>query len=100
MKVSEIQVTDVIEYLRTDAEDAPLISQLKNIAVSYIRSYTGMTDLQLDAHDDLVIVVYILCQDMYDNRVLYVEKSNLNRAVSTILDMHSRNLLPTPEEVV
>lgn len=100
MKVSEIQVTDVIEYLRTDAEDAPLISQLKNIAVSYIRSYTGMTDLQLDAHEDLVIVVYILCQDMFDNRVLYVEKSNLNRTVSTILDMHSRNLLPTPEEVV
>ena len=74
MKVSEIQVTDVIEYLRTDTEDAPLISQLKNIAVSYIKSYTGMTDSQLDAHDDLVIVVYILCQDMYDNRVLYVEK--------------------------
>lgn len=100
MKVSEIQVTDVIEYLRTDAEDAPLISQLKSIAISYVKSYTGMTDLEMDLHEDLIIVVYIICQDMYDNRVLYVDKTNLNRTVSTILDMHSKNLLPTPDEVI
>ncbi|MCO1599830.1 hypothetical protein [Desulfosporosinus nitroreducens] len=47
----------------------------------------------LDAYADFVIVVYILVQDMYDNRTLYVDKNNLNKVVDTILGMHSINLL-------
>jgi len=35
----------------------------------------------------------ILCQDMYDNRSMYVDKNNLNKVVETILGMHSVNLL-------
>ena len=99
MKVSEIQVINVAEYLRSDEAEAQLLQTLIGVAKSYIKSYTGLTELQLDEHDDFVIVVYILCQDMYDNRVLYVEKANLNRTVTTILDMHSTNLLPTPEVI-
>ena len=47
----------------------------------------------VDAFEDFVIVVYVLCQDMYDNRTLYVDKSNLNKVVETILGMHCINLL-------
>lgn len=99
MKLSEIQVQNVAEYLRASTDEAFLLEQLQRSAVAYIKSYTGMTDLELDEHEELNIVVYILCQDMYDNRVLYVDKANLNRTVSTILDMHARNLLPTPEVI-
>ena len=99
MKVSEVQLQNVAEYLRSDESEAELLQTLINVAKTYIRSYTGLTDLQLDEHDDFVIVIYILCQDMYDNRVLYVEKTNLNRTVTTILDMHSVNQLPTPEVI-
>ena len=48
---------------------------------------------QIDNYEDFVIVVYILAQDMYDNRTLYIEKNNLNKVVDTILGMHSVNLL-------
>ena len=37
-----------------------------------------------------------LCQDLYDNRTMYPDTryaANANRVVSSILDMHARNLL-------
>lgn len=54
---------------------------------------TGDYQSGLDACADFVIAVYILCQDMWDNRSMYVDKSNLNRVVDTILGMHRVNLL-------
>lgn len=47
----------------------------------------------IDAFEEFVIVVYVLCQDMHDNRSLYVDKNNLNKVVDTILGMHCVNLL-------
>ena len=42
---------------------------------------------------DIIIVVFILCQDMWDNRALYVDSSNVNKVVESILGLHSVNLL-------
>lgn len=98
MKVSEITNNKIAEYLRleyvelTEAEKADL-DTLLSIAKAFIKSYTGLDDLKIDAHEDFVIVVYILVQDMYDNRTLYIERNNLNKVVDTILGMHSINLL-------
>ena len=47
----------------------------------------------LDTYSDFIIVVYVLCQDMFDNRVMYVDGKNINNTVKTILDMHTRNNL-------
>lgn len=98
MKVSEITDKELADYLRreytelTDAEKTELATLL-GIAKAYILSYTGLTAEVVDTHEDFIIVVYILVQDMYDNRTLYVEKNNLNKVVDTILGMHSINLL-------
>ena len=97
-KVSEITVKNVADYIRLDDPVESDIETYLNIAKNYISSYTGIPITSkegesLDDFPDFVIVVYILCQDMYDNRTLYVEKSNINKVVQTILDMHSRNLL-------
>lgn len=95
MKVSEIKVSDVANYLRleegeyTDTE----IQNLIDIAKTFIKSYTGLDEDSIDRHEDFIIVVYVLCQDMYDNRSLHIDKSNLNKVVETILDMHCVNLL-------
>lgn len=90
-RVSEITTKDIADFIRLDevgsAEETQLNTFL-DVAKDYIKNYTGLTDL--DEYADLVIVVYILCQDMYDNRSMYVDKSNLNKTVQTILDMHTR----------
>lgn len=97
-KVSEITTKDVADYIRLDTYEESEIETYLNIAKSYISSYTGIPVTNeegesLDDFPDFVIVVYVLCQDMYDNRAMYVDKSNINKVVQTILDMHARNLL-------
>lgn len=90
MKVSTITVKDVANYIRLtelSQEDTTLLTNLINIAKTFIKEYTGVQDL--DQYDDFTIVIFILCQDMYDNRSLYVDKTNLNKVVETILGMHT-----------
>lgn len=98
-KVSEITAADVAEYIRlpeVTQGDQNTLDNLIGVAKTFITNYTGQTNL--DDFQDFVIVVFILCQDMWDTRTLYVDKSNLNKVVDTILGMHSINLLPTVEE--
>ena len=88
--MQEVQVAD---YLRLDDYREEEIKRLLDTAKAFIRSYTGLTDEEIDTHEDFYIVVLVLCQDMYDNRCMYVDKGNLNKVVETILGMHCVNLL-------
>lgn len=103
MKVSEITADDIINYLRISdvtEQDKEDIELFLSIAINYIENYTGIPqkseneeDEILDTYSDFIIVVYVLCQDMYDNRRMYVDGKNINNTVKTILDMHTRNNL-------
>lgn len=93
-KVSDITTDDIAEYIRLvdyTPEDENTLSNILKIAKTFISNYTGQANL--DQFQDFVIVVLILCQDMWDNRTLYVDKSTLSYPVETILGMHSINLL-------
>lgn len=93
--MSEVTVTNVAEYLRLEEGEysQALLTSLLNTAKEFIKSYTGLTNEQIDEYEDFYIVVMVLCQDMYDNRSYYVDKNNMNKVVETILGMHSINLL-------
>lgn len=95
-KVSDITVSDIKNYLRiselTEA-DEKYLETIKNVAIDFIKNNTGVDDDTIDQYADFIIVVYVLCQDMYDTRSYYVDGNNVNKVVQTILDMHSRNLL-------
>lgn len=95
-KVSDITVDSVADYLRLDEvtdNDKNTLATLISIATSFIRSYTGLDDDGVDKYHEFVIVVLILCQDMWDNRTMYVDSKDLNNTVQSILAMHSINLL-------
>ena len=97
-KVSQITAEDVAEYIRiyeTTQDDINTINNLISVAKSYMSNYTGISIEELDNYNDFVIVCFILVQDMWDNRTLYVDNSNLNNVVDSILGMHSVNLLPS-----
>jgi hypothetical protein len=93
MKVSEITLEQVAEYLRLDEYEDDGLRPLLDAARSFIRSYTGLTDEEIDTHEDFYIAVMVLCQDMHDNRCMYVDKNNLNKVVDAVLAMHCVNLL-------
>ena len=95
-KVSDITANDLADYIRlyeTTTDDLLTLNNLLTVATTFIQHYTGRTQAELDNYQDFVIVVFILVQDMWDNRTLYVDKTNLNKVVETILGMHSVNLL-------
>lgn len=98
MKVSEIGMSDICRQLRTEEKymtdgDLTLIPVLQKAAVEYVKSYTGLDDGEIDQHEDITVAVLVLISDMYDNRQMYVDKSNTNRVVETILGMYCTNLL-------
>lgn len=95
-KVSEIKAEDIANYIRLDEvseDDTKTLNDLIAISKSFIEHYTGHTEQELDNYPDFAIVVYILCQDMWDNRTMYADSKDLNNTVQSILAMHSVNLL-------
>ena len=95
-KVSDITAQDVADYLRlveVDTSDINTLNTLLTVAKVYVGEYTGHTIQELDDYKDIIIVILILCQDMWDNRTLYVDSSNANKVVESILSLHAVNLL-------
>lgn len=99
-KVSDVTAADVADYIRIDevtADDINTLNTLITVAKAFMQQYTGRTASDLDNYQDFVIVLLVLCQDMWDNRALYVDKTNMNYVVESILGLHSVNLLPSEE---
>lgn len=93
--VGQITTSDLADYLRLDALDTDetnLLTNLLLVAKEYIKQYTGRTDAELNEYPDFVIAVFILVQDMWDNRTMYVQ-GNVNPVVDTIINLHQVNLL-------
>lgn len=100
MKISEVTRERVAAYLKLEADeyDSNLLLAVMDAAKQYILDVTGLPEHSeegddIDSYPDLTIAFLVLCQDMYDNRSMYVDQPNVNRVVDSILGMHSRNLL-------
>lgn len=98
MKVSEIAIEDICRQIREEADyltedDKKHLNVLKTAAIEYVKGYTGLDDDEINKHEDITIAVLVLISDMYDNRQMYVDRSNTNRVVESILGMYCTNLL-------
>ena len=100
MKVREITQADVANYCRIQEDEisAAELATMKAAAIAYTTGYTGLTLAELDEHEDITIAVLCLIADMYDNRLMTVDRNNVNRTVDTILGMHCVNWVP--EEII
>lgn len=100
MKISEATPEYAAAYLRLapDEYDVNMLQAIMDAAKQYIINVTGLPESSedgdsIDSYPDLTIAFLVLCQDMYDNRSMYVDQQNVNKVVDSILGMHSRNLL-------
>lgn len=98
MKVSQITFKEICQQIRAEEtylteDDKAYLEIAKKAAVEYAKGYTGLADSELEEHEDITIAVLVLISDMYDNRQMYVDKSNVNRVADTILGMYCNNLL-------
>ena len=93
MMLSAIKPSDVAAYLRLDDATDPILTPIMTAAKQFIIDYTGLTEDELDDHEDFYTAYMVLCQDMYDNRALYTDKAGLNKVVDAILFRHRLNFL-------
>lgn len=96
MKISEVTVNDLLDYLREDSTDEAALGQvqlMKAAATAYMRSYTGQTDEYIDEHEEFIPVLFALVADMYDTRSYRVDSDKENPFVKSVLDMHRINLI-------
>lgn len=99
MKVSELTVADIADYLRImpgdlDETEKKTMEGFLKAAKSYVMSYTGLTAEEVDTYPDIVPAVCCLAGDFYTNRDMTpAVKGSPNRTVESILNMHCTNLL-------
>ncbi|MGL4735884.1 MAG: head-tail connector protein [Cellulosilyticaceae bacterium] len=68
MKLSEITLPIVKEYLRQDGdEDDRLIEAIINGSKAYVANYTGQTIEELENQEDVAISVLVLVAEFYDS---------------------------------
>lgn len=94
MKISEITIENVMNYLRLDSDnDNTTVTAIMAAARQYILSFTGLSADECDSFEDLSIAYFSLCADMYDNRAMMVSNDKVNPLVKQILASHSVNYL-------
>lgn len=100
MKTSEITQVIAAEFLRLDFNslddsDKTQLDMCIKAAKEFVKSYTGLSESEIDTHEDITHAALILIQDMFDNRARYVQNtfSSPNKTVESILGLHCVNLL-------
>ncbi len=94
MKVSELTLDIVKQYLRIDGNDDDiLLNALQAAAIQYCTSYMGCTTEDLNKYDDVTIVVLALISDSYEVRQFTTSTVTLNPIMQGVLDLHCSNFV-------
>lgn len=93
MKAGELTGQDVLAFLRLDEGEDISPDALLAAAKSFVRGYTGLSDEEMDEHEDITLAILALCADLYENRTVSGETSQANRVVEAILGMYRKNLI-------
>lgn len=86
------------EYATLDAARKAEIEGALAAAKRFVGGYTGLDMSQADL-EDITIAILTVGAEMLDNHQLTAQYTGQNPMVMQILDMHSTNLLPTPDDV-
>lgn len=94
MKLSEVTFKEIKKYgnIEHDLDDDILEMILKS-TLAYILNYTGLSLEETEDKEDLSFALFILANELYENRTYTVENEKINPFVKSVLNMHSINLL-------
>ena len=93
MKVSEITISTVKEFLGiSDGEENSLAVVLSSAIVT-AKNYTGLTTDEMDEYEDITIAVVGICNDYYNGNRPEKDGTGMNEMSKNILAMYSKNYL-------
>lgn len=99
MKVSELTLPTIKNYLRVDGnDDDALLTMLLNFSIQYCTSYMGCTKADLEKYEDVTIVILALISDSYEVRQFTTSTITLNPIMQGVLDLHCGNFLGVDTE--
>lgn len=99
MKVSELTLPTIKQYLRIDGNDDDiLLNALLSASIQYCTSYMGCTKKDLDKYEDVTIVILGLLSDSYEVRQFTTSTITVNPTLQGTLDLHCGNFLATDGE--
>lgn len=94
MKISEVTIEDLKDYARVEnTEEDNVFNIILSAVKSHILSYTGLNIDSADLKEDLTMVLFVLANEMYENRQFTVQNDKVNVVIKSILDKHCINLL-------
>lgn len=94
MKVSELTLDIIKQYLRVDGNDDDLLLEmLLASSIQYCTSYMGCTTQDLEKYDDVTIVILALIADSYEVRQFTTSTITLNPIMQGVLDLHCSNFI-------
>lgn len=110
MKVSELTLPIIKQYLRVDGNDDDiLLNMFLASSIQYCMSYMGCTKADLEKYEDVTIVILGLISDSYEVRQFTTSTVTLNPVLQGVLDLHCGNFLgddvqeevtPTPTQPI
>ena len=94
MAINDVTLENVKDFcgISDDASDA-LLTGFQAAAYNLVKSYTGLSDYEINSYDDLTTAYLVLINDMYNNRDYTTANDKINPLVATILSLHSGNLV-------
>ena len=95
MKISELTIGELKLYCRAEDEEDKVFEIILDTCKAYIRGQTGLTEEEMDGHEDLTMAAMILASDFYDNRAYQQTATKItpNLAAKAIIDQHCRIIL-------
>ena len=94
MKVSELTLDTIKQYLRIDGNDDDiLLNAFLSASIQYCTSYMGCTLEDLEKYDDVTIVILALVSDSYEVRQFTTSTVTTNPIMQGVLDLHCSNFL-------
>lgn len=98
MKVSEIDLPTLKQYLRVDGDDDNiLLTAYLDSAKEYMCSYLGCSVVELDKYAPLAVVAMAIVADTYEVRQFTSSTITKNPLIEQMLAMYCGNFLEADE---
>lgn len=98
MKVSEVTLETLKQYLRVDGDDDDiLLTAYLDGAKEYMCSYLGCTEKDLDNYAPLAVVTMAIVSDAYEVRQFTSSTITKNPLIEQMLSMYCDNFLEVSE---
>lgn len=94
MKLSEVSLNVIKAHCGISGDDCDeLLEVYKDAGIKLVSDYTGLNESELDEFADITVAFLNIVNEMFSQRLVMTNGTQLNAFQRQILDLHSVNLI-------